>query len=821
MQALDRQQSRTLMGYPDRDIRGRPKPDGTHIGAASGAISAETVHGSVLSFDLTQKGSRSTTTSRAALGGSSMRLGSTRSTRRLGRHGFKAGGGGAEEPTKKVVLRDEAGRDVTPQRLSLDSSAVPLSTSTTPGATQPVSAQNLSSSGIGQSELGSLLASASVVLGGSFKAGGRGDTAGKETNGKDEKPAARGFFAEEEEADTHDPNRDVTVVLTETPTMWLFELPALAVAGDSDEAHEVERSNTTYTDLVKAHVGNSDMFMDRPAQTFNTAHHVKEVQSELTPTHDAECEATGWSIFDAFTGDEEITAEILGSQPPSRTASTVWGGLVPSAQLHGFSISGTSASMSGRMSIRDRKFISVAPVKPAEVSLDSLPGLLKNLKRVERAVLQNIYHTRHALYRKEHVGVEEIKAFTAQDEQEGGDPAATETVWEGENITWSKHVEDESDDERDEEEATTSGAAHLWTLTSPQVEGYDVTAMSWHPTSTDVLAVGYGHYSRHGHVDKRGILAVWSLANPDHPEVLIPTLYGVTALAFSPYHGNLVSVGLHDGTVAVYDVHKPSTKSSLESSFGGGKHMDAVWEIRWLAEDLFVSLSADGHAYQWFIKKGLEMTELMRIKRVAQSKVTDVTRKEALISRLSAGLCCDFSPVQSHLYLIGTEEGLVHKCSRSYNEQFLETYSGHLGPVYQVRWSPFDPDTFLSAGADWTIRLWKQTSTLPCITLQLGTHAVLDACWSSTLSTVFVAVTADGRIDIWDLAVSTVHPVIRLQHDHPLTSVLMSKDSTVVVTGDCTGRVSLFKLSREAFGPVDSSASAQQKALQRVLTSNV
>lgn len=28
-------------------------------------------------------------------------------------------------------------------------------------------------------------------------------------------------------------------------------------------------------------------------------------------------------------------------------------------------------------------------------------------------------------------------------------------------------------------------------------------------------------------------------------------------------------------------------------------------------------------------------------------------------------------------YLCGTEEGLIHRCSVSYNEQYLDTYSGH------------------------------------------------------------------------------------------------------------------------------------------------
>ena len=56
------------------------------------------------------------------------------------------------------------------------------------------------------------------------------------------------------------------------------------------------------------------------------------------------------------------------------------------------------------------------------------------------------------------------------------------------------------------------------------------------------------------------------------------------------------------------------------------------------------------------------------------------------------------------MYLAGTEEGLIHKCSCSYNEQFLDTYTGHTGPLYKVKWSPFAPDVFLSCSADWSIR---------------------------------------------------------------------------------------------------------------------
>lgn len=56
----------------------------------------------------------------------------------------------------------------------------------------------------------------------------------------------------------------------------------------------------------------------------------------------------------------------------------------------------------------------------------------------------------------------------------------------------------------------------------------------------------------------------------------------------------------------------------------------------------------------------------------------------------------------------GTEEGLVHRCSVTYSEQYLATYSGHMGPVTALQWCPFRPSLFLSASADWTLKLWEE-----------------------------------------------------------------------------------------------------------------
>ena len=76
----------------------------------------------------------------------------------------------------------------------------------------------------------------------------------------------------------------------------------------------------------------------------------------------------------------------------------------------------------------------------------------------------------------------------------------------------------------------------------------------------------------------------------------------------------------------------------------------------------------------------------------------------------------------------GTEEGAIHLCSTSYAEQYSASFAGHLGPVYAVAWSPFKPGLFLSASADWTLRLWSEGEARRHITARF-----LSACAMQTL----------------------------------------------------------------------------------------
>ena len=134
-------------------------------------------------------------------------------------------------------------------------------------------------------------------------------------------------------------------------------------------------------------------------------------------------------------------------------------------------------------------------------------------------------------------------------------------------------------------------------------------------------------------------------------------------------------------------------------------------------------------------------------------------------------------------YYAGTEDGIIHKCSVSYNEQTLENYFGHTGPVYKVRNNPFFHDAFLSCSADWTCCLWSQRNAeKPVLQFQSGHDSVLDIAWSPHNSCVWASVSRDGRVEIWDLESSAIDPVIQHQTlEKSLSCVLFSPNAPVVV----------------------------------------
>ena len=243
-------------------------------------------------------------------------------------------------------------------------------------------------------------------------------------------------------------------------------------------------------------------------------------------------------------------------------------------------------------------------------------------------------------------------------------------------------------------------------------------------------------------------------------------------------------------------------------------------------------------------------SDLMVLKRVRNPVAAPEEKGDGVISRVASCLCIDFPENDTSIYYAGTEDGVIHKCSVSYTDQDLEHYAAHAGPVNKFRCSPYVPHVALSCSADWSVKLWDmhntedRNSTLTFQTTDVS-DAVTDVSWSSMRSTLFASVTGDGKVQVWDA--STLNPLISIQvfeekeeddaHGESktspaaaaaydaspkpaapkkLSSVLFALNAPVLVTGDNTGRVDVYRVLGVDLTP--ASKDEQCDRLMRAIT---
>jgi len=373
-----------------------------------------------------------------------------------------------------------------------------------------------------------------------------------------------------------------------------------------------------------------------------------------------------------------------------------------------------------------------------------------------------------------------------------------------------KYWEDKSDEFRDGD----GTLLPLWRFSSEKAKRKQVTSLKWNPRYADLFAVGFGSYDfmRQG----TGVICCYSLKNTRYPEYVFNTDAGVCCLDWHPLHPALLAVGLYDGQVLVHDVRARTKKPIYASTVRTNKHTDPVWEVRWNTDESsgtlnFFSIASDGRVSNWLLMKNkLESEELMELKLVSGT-ATNSEDDEASLTGLAGGLCFDFHKKSEHLFLVGTEEGRIHKCSKAFSGQYLETYEGHSMAVYTVRWNTYHPKIFISASADWTVKMWDHTNRTPVMSFDLA-QAIGDVAWAPYSSTVLAAVTSDGMVHVYDLDVNRNERVCfqkvvkkaKLTHiafNNSSVALLQARPSArgpaepIIIVGDDRGGVNSLKLS--------------------------
>ena len=609
----------------------------------------------------------------------------------------------------------------------------------------------------------------------------------------------------------------INITLVETETICLLDIPDVSVSINSENINTIHQRNKDYEQLCANRHGN-DRYLERGMQTFDNASKTKDMQTTPVETIDQACMATNWDLYDTYNkseeiaecedGDEDImlyatdtTKKVGSSKSTSTNVTTSILSQTATGNLSSSVMSESSIFSTSSVAVEESEEGSVtAAVDVTAVQMEKLMKLDSfndNLFIMERTVVQNQYHSRQAAYR----GLSDLKLFYAVDNLL---TVEEETQPIGPNIS------------------------RLWSYECSYTRGMSATCMVWNKDNHDLLAIGY---SKNGFAENgKGLVCVWSINNPEYPERMYVPSCAVTAVDFSISRPYLLSVGLFNGTIAIYNIHNSIDKPVLDSIDSIGKHSAPIWQLKWVEREkgtvedrgeVLVSASGDGRVTQWSISKGFEFADLMKLKRTAlqsTAKKTGGKKNDAFISRFTSGMCFDFHPNDGNIYLAGTEDGHIHRCSCSYNEQFLETYTGHKESVYRTVWSPFNTNIFLTCSADWSIRLWHVDKIHPILTFQSATQAVIDIDWCPMSPVIFAAIN-EQQVEIWDLTSSILDPlIVHLPVTHvKLTSVKFALNSKSLIVGDSDGHATIYQLKEMDLDENETNT----ESLLRVIESNL
>lgn len=370
----------------------------------------------------------------------------------------------------------------------------------------------------------------------------------------------------------------------------------------------------------------------------------------------------------------------------------------------------------------------------------------------------------------------------------------------------------------------------LWTYKSVETMGKNVIDMSWCQNNGDLLAVGYGpYYYRDSKNRTSGAVLVWSIKNPVNPERRYRYKIPVTAVQFSHKNPQLLAVALYDGSIEVLDVtdcsspdrHSVVAKSERFTSPG----FEPVWQIQWIQlkdKEYILTASQDGRIMKYEIATGpylvgFRQLRLDRIEGVVEALHVEHKKTFIEADRHPQALCLQKHPVNSDMYLVGTDEGCIHICSVNFPHQHLGVLQVHIQRVNAIDFSPFSPKIFLTAGSDYTIRIWIEDILEPIIELSDGFSAIHTAYWSPIHATIIASCTQNS-IQIWDLRRKNLKPAsVRTFGNRYLTVIKFTPCGRSLLVGDDEGTTYVCSLEDFPFPP-HFQYDELQKALFRSLT---
>lgn len=259
--------------------------------------------------------------------------------------------------------------------------------------------------------------------------------------------------------------------------------------------------------------------------------------------------------------------------------------------------------------------------------------------------------------------------------------------------------------------------------------------------------------------------------NPVNPERVYHYESSVTAVSFASENPQLLAVGLSNGKLEVKDIrHDDSEEFVAKTSHQfNSPGFEPIWEIVWFPGTTkdslgeILTISQDGRIMKYSFTtgpylRGFKLLRLNCVEGVVEG--LPIAKSKNIIEghRHPQALCLRMHPVEKGIFLVGTDEGCIHKCSINFAKHHSAILQVHHGSVFSIAYSPWSPKIFLTCGSDWHIRIWVEGIFQPIVELSSGIGGINCARWSPVHSTV-IACCTNKCVQVWDIRRRLLKPV--------------------------------------------------------------
>ncbi|KAK0174799.1 hypothetical protein PV327_010528 [Microctonus hyperodae] len=548
----------------------------------------------------------------------------------------------------------------------------------------------------------------------------------------------------------------VSIVLKETETFYLFEMPQLTADLNTSEGQAVKEENERY-EYITVGAGSNRKLADAETQTTKIYKKSRSTYKERPKRVNQGTFVNNWVMYDTFNNPELLIEENGKLVERSVASITRLNQNQDRHRLSNFS-DGTNVTNSDDQT---EQLYESTSFKVA-------------ISKMERIIVSKLYVTAQKRFK----GL--IKP----------DPYSLDL-----KFTYSLDL--------------------LWSHTFSQVDGRAVSCIRWNPVNNNLLAAGYEASAN----KSDGILLIWSMKNPSRPDRIYEFNSPISNIDWSRCKPNQLAIGFYDGVLKIIDVSSRNLVILRETSQHNPPSFSPYWQVQWwnndekseLQEQIYTS-NQDGAIFCFQPDEDFVAKEMMRISRI-EGKINGVERMHCCnlydipLSKYPGALLLCRHPTVNNIYLVASDEGCIHQCSTNYVHHHVDSYLAHDGPIYSLEYSPFCSKILLTCGADWCTRIWADGITEPLITMSTRMACVRGAAWSPIHSTI-IATCVNNEICIWDIKRRIYRPasVTVLPSSSQLVLLEFTKSGNQLVVADAAGVIYVYSLEEMPFPPFDQTS---------------